>query len=478
VEVGTGTVEVYSTDKTDWCQSSPGYQGTTLYPSFIYYPSSAAWYTRRNGVTVGQDFIGTLVDELAESGTPMPQLESCTIRNGEGAPRVHVAVSALTDHASTTLRKNGAFPTTGAPTSNPPAEVTPAPQPPLPAPETTKPALVNQPLPTTALPANTVPVQTNDQNVVPPHSGNEPAPSNGNSPPAHPTVQPAPIHASSLTIGTVIVPVTAIGSSHDGGVVIGGSTLLPSSVVTFQDHTLSLGPSGTNVIIVGTGGPSTVALFGPGVAPAVTGSPQPAKSIVIGTQSIPLSFASSTEQGVILPGGTTLAPGSVVTFDGQTLSLAADGSSIVVAASGSQSTVVLYPLAPTVLNVGSSPYTVAYATAAGGGLLLPGGQTLLPGATTVIDGTTLSLESHGTALVVGTSTVPLQAATVDDGDVSTTAAGSYIGSGNGGGVPSATDSTSASAEFTAGAGRTVEGWRSGAGLAACWLYIFHYAGLA
>ena len=254
---------------------------------------------------------------------------------------------------------------------------------------------------------------------------------------------------------------------------MGGSTLLPSSAVTFQDHTISLGPSGTNVVIVGTDGPSTVPIFvpAPGSGPAVTGSPQPASSIVVGGQTIPLSIPSNTEQGVVLPGGTTLAPGSTVVVEGQTLSLAPGGSSIVVAASGSQSTIALYTPAvtnaaqETVINVGSAPYTVAYATASGGGLVLPGGQTLLPGSTTVIDGTTLSLEPEGTELVVGTSTVSLEPAQTTDSDVTTTtdAAGSYIWSGLGGGNPSP---TSTAAEFTAGAGRGVDGWRSCAGFAA------------
>ena len=485
IEVGTGieTINTYTTGVETFCGSSSA--GDDLDASFIYFPTSAAFYTRVERVTVGQDFVGTLVDELAESGTTIPGLEDCTIRNGDGEPRVHVAVTALTDHSSTTLRRDGNFPTSAAPVTTRPAEVTPAPQPPPPAPETTQqPAPVDPPLPTPALPANPNPAPPNSEVGPGPSNGNpgpsngnpgpsngnpgpsngNPGPSNGGPAPVRPTNQPAPVVAPSLTIGTTVVPVTAIGTNN-GGVVIGGSTLLPSSVVTFQDNTISLGPSGTNLVIVGPAGPSTVPLFvpAPGAAPAVTGNPQPADSIVIGTQTIPLSLPSNTGQGVILPGGTTLAPGSVVTFQGQTLSLAPGGSSIVVAASGSQSTIALYTPAATnaaqetVLSVGSSPYTIAYVTASEGGVVLPGGQTLLPGSTTVVDGTTLSLGPQGTELVVGTSTVPLQPAQTTDADTSTTS------SGTGGNGPSP---TSTPEEFTAGAGRNVDGWRSGAGFAA------------
>jgi hypothetical protein len=575
VEVGTGTQRIQTDSSTVYSYCASETSGASLSPSFVYFPASADWYTRRQGVDVGEDFVTTLIDELAESGTTIPGLESCTIRNGEGAPRVHVAVTALTDHSSTTERRNGIFPTSGLAVTNRP-EITPAPQPTRPAPETTqppvettKPAPVEQPAPPAQTNVPQPPPSNGNSPQPPPSNGNpqpqpsngnapqpqpsngnspqpqpsngnapqpqpsngnapqpqpsngnapqpqpsngnspqpppsngnapqpqpsngnapqpsngnapqpapsngnapQPPPSNGNVPPARPTQQPAPILAPSLTLGTTVLPVTAIGTSTNGGIVVGGSTLLPSAVVTFQDQTLSLGPSGTNLVVVGTGGPSTVPLFvpGPEAAPAVTGNPQPAGSIVIGTQTIPLSPPSNTGQGVVLPGGTTLAPGSVVTFEGQTLSLASGGSSLVVLSPESETTIGLYAPAATtaaqetVLNVGSSSYTVSYATASEGGVILPGDQTLLPGSTTVIDGTTLSLGPQGTELVVGTSTVPLEPPQTTSEDASTTdPAGSYIWSGIGGGNP-----TSTPAEFTAGAGRSVDGWRSGAGFVA------------
>jgi hypothetical protein len=198
-------------------------------------------------------------------------------------------------------------------------------------------------------------------------------------------------------------------------------------------------------------------------------------SIILGTQTVPLSFPGDDKKGVVLP-GVTLAPGSVVTFQGQTLSLVSGDSSIIVEVSGSQSTIALYTPAAaidaaweTVLTIGSSPYTVLYAETSGGVVVLPGGLSLLPGSTTVIDGTTLSLGPEGTALVVGTSTVSLQLAQTTNADASTKEpAGSYVWSRIGGGDPSP---TSTPAEFTAGSGRSIDSWRSEAFFAAAIIAI-------
>lgn len=452
VKIVTTTLSSYNDDNnkpTSLCPNLYGpFQGTTYSPNLIYFPGQQPWHKSRAFVTVNPDFISTLILTLAEKGTTLTDIKSCTLKPGEGAPVVHIAVSALTEHSTmiiaagvrTTLNGPGPQETTVQLTKAP----VPADSPQLPrssaradppisltsnAPSNNPPAPSNNPPAQPSPPHTNVASISNAQPEPPdtnasPNSNAQQQPSRSNVPqPSAPAATPArpetehrprttvvPQSPPSITIGTEVVPLSSSGAENEEAVVLGGTTVSAGSTAIINGQTVSLEPSGGNLVVLGSSGTSTLPLKAP--VPSITAVLQPASSVAIGSNTIPISQPSNGV-GVILPDGIILQPGSTVISQGRTLSLEPSGSSVVFIAAGITSAVPLFTpvtmdvISGTVISVGTSARTVAFAKSAGGGIIFGDGQTLLPGSTTVVDGTTLSLGVQGTQIVVGSSTIPL-----------------------------------------------------------------------
>lgn len=181
-------------------------------------------------------------------------------------------------------------------------------------------------------------------------------------------------------------------------------TLTSASEASSYPHTASYSPSSAR-----PSQSSTSKTYGIAASPAahsvtalgVTTSSQEAPSITIGSEVIPLSYASSSA-GLVLPNRETLAPGSATIYSGVTISLPSANSANEVLI-GTKA--VTLP-APESLTIGSEAVPVSYASNSAG-LVLPNGNTLSPGSAITYNGVTISLLPSQTypAIVVGTSTV-------------------------------------------------------------------------
>ena len=114
----------------------------------------------------------------------------------------------------------------------------------------------------------------------------------------------------------------------------------------------------------------------------------------------------SVEGHTVFAGSETILPGgSPATYNGMIVSLASSANEMVIGSS----TIILGPTSTTpapapavTFQIGASVYTITSA-----GPLTVGSQTLTPGGIITVDGTPVSLAPSATAIVVGTSTVPL-----------------------------------------------------------------------
>ncbi|KAL8830304.1 MAG: hypothetical protein Q9191_001513, partial [Dirinaria sp. TL-2023a] len=285
----------------------------------------------------------------------------------------------------------------------------------------------------------------------------QPAPNPSQPPSTSPTAKPLPLPAPKpVPISTTPPPIITIGSStltadSSSHFVVGSQTLAPgSSAITDSGTVYSIPSSGSAIVI----GPSTQS-----IAPA---APASAPVIILGSSTL---TANSVSQFQI--GSQTLAPGSVITANGQTISLASSASAVVInsntqsitpqiippspviAVAGSvftgnsasefqigsetlkaggpaitNSAGQVYSLAPSasaiVINGQTSQVTPGYATPApvitlGASKITAnaqsqyviGSQTLSPGASITVSNRVLSLASGGSALVFGASTQAL-----------------------------------------------------------------------
>ncbi|PSN69815.1 hypothetical protein BS50DRAFT_618795 [Corynespora cassiicola Philippines] len=340
-----------------------------------------------------------ILSQLQEEGADTESLLSCSIVPGVGEPIIHVPVNALTEHISTTITGQ-VMETSYTKTSHASlSTVKPLPQP-------------------TPLPS-----QTSMQAVPPTFISNNPKSSRAD-------YISMPLASRTDTVAT--------------------SLPLAQEPARSEENTLQQHPD------VRTFPPSVLAgteVFYQAVNTDSSKYPSLPSAVVIGTEIIPV-LSRTNGPGLILPGDTILAPGMVLTYESQVLSLGYSGAEIFVLGSGLTSTIPLFVPAATdydlvtTVSVGSLQYTFTYATGTEGGIRLPNGATILPGSTTTVDGTVLYFASSATEIVIGSKTVPLapviETAKTGDG------AGSYIWHGLGGG-----QATSSPAQFTGSGSREI-----------------------
>ncbi|KAH0138861.1 hypothetical protein KCU67_g15352, partial [Aureobasidium melanogenum] len=163
--------------------------------------------------------------------------------------------------------------------------------------------------------------------------------------------------------------------------VIGGQTLIPGEVITFDGTSVSLAPDGTAVVVNGV--TQTLA----------SAAPTKAAVLTIGDQTYTAQSGAS-----YVVGGQTLYAGSAVTVDGTTISLLSGGTAAVI--NGVTQT-LSQATAAAILNIGGQSYT------AQSGTFVIGGKTLKPGADITVDGTIVSLDADKTVAVVNGATTTL-----------------------------------------------------------------------
>ena len=178
-------------------------------------------------------------------------------------------------------------------------------------------------------------------------------------------------------------------------VIIWTQTLLPGSTLTIGGLTSTL-PNGQTTVVGGTqvvvGGSSTMNL------------PPPVQLTAPVVATIGTNVITTNAGGTFIIGTQTLSPGSVITVDGTTLSLASDASRLVVDGSTIPLPAAAQPTTrPAVLTLGD-----ATITANAQSQFIVGGQTLAPGGPPItVDGTTLSLSPSATEVLINGTPVPI-----------------------------------------------------------------------
>lgn len=179
---------------------------------------------------------------------------------------------------------------------------------------------------------------------------------------------------------------TKINVNSEGAYVIGSQTLSPGSAIEFSGTPVSLVPGGSALVVGGT----TVPFELPARPLPVTKGPS--ASLIGGVA------AGDPQSGLVIGTQTAYPTGPAITVSG-----------------------TRYSLNPSALIVGTSTYPLPSgnpsALFTAGGLvattnsmseIVIGGQTLVPGAPGIdIGGTEISFAPSGTAVVIGTSTIPL-----------------------------------------------------------------------
>lgn len=446
--------------------------------------------TDRNYViTFGQDFYSELVSQIKQQHSLSFDVAACSFIPGEGAPRVHVPMQALTDYQSETVSVKGLLNTAIAPAAAA-TPAAPAPRPssmptqtskaqpiqsisdpvasparlagpsiaaaPAQSPVSQQSANPNQPQPAPSLQSQPPPVQSQGQSLPsqghpeypqPQPSQERPALSEGQqasskpqsgqsrvqapqpqAPTRLPPETPTPISAVIIGSNTVVV---SIQTASPAVVLPGDITLRPGQVVTFSSQVLSLQPTGGALVVLGKSSTTTIPVVAVPQVPTKLpqGTPTPVSVVVLGSNTVAVSFQASSP-AVVLPGGITLKPGSVVTYSSLVLSLQSTGSALIVLGQSSTTTIPLVAPAPTdnlqatAVTIASAIVPIQYVTGTAGGIILPDGHTLLPGSATEVNGVTLSLAPSATELIIGTSTAKL----TGGGPTSTRATVAAIGS--------------------------------------------------
>ena len=185
-----------------------------------------------------------------------------------------------------------------------------------------------------------------------------------------------------LTIGSTTLTANAATQFS----VAPGQTLTPGGAVTISGTVISLAPSASFLVIGGS------TQFLPTATPVVTVAPE----IVVGGTT----FTGNSGLSFVI-GGQTLAPGSVITVSGTTISLNPSGGSVII--NGNTEPVITLPVTiGPLLTVGNTVYT-----AISGSSYIIAGQTLTPGGTITVAGTTISLGPSASYAVINGATETL-----------------------------------------------------------------------
>ncbi|KAJ4299431.1 hypothetical protein N0V90_004676 [Kalmusia sp. IMI 367209] len=171
--------------------------------------------------------------------------------------------------------------------------------------------------------------------------------------------------------------------------VISGETLSPGHQITVDGTTISLSPSGSNIVINGV--TSTIAN-----AAAARVTPPP---LTIGGAVFPPLSGSGISYSI---DGQLLTAAGVITVDGTTISLAPGATALIVngATTNLQPQTRSMVTNPPILTIGTHTYT---AIPDGGTTFVIDGQTLTVGGTIVVNGTTVSLAPGATGLIYGSA---------------------------------------------------------------------------
>ena len=252
-------------------------------------------------------------------------------------------------------------------------------------------------------PAPANPPQPAAVNNVPPQTGQQPGP---NSPAATPAVA-LPIATAPVYLGTT-QPLTiggqAVQKAPDGGILIGGQSLIPGTQATVAGQVVSVGASNMAV------GSSTYAL------PAATG-PNP---VALGTPA-PLSIGGQAAQyapgpnGGLLIAGQTIAAGQQATVSGSVISVRASALTV-----GGSTYALPAPTAAATFGQPAPPAIGGQAIqqAPGGGVIVAG-QTITQGSQAIVQGTVVSVGPSGLAIGGNNYALPILTAppTVGGGPV-------------------------------------------------------------
>lgn len=208
---------------------------------------------------------------------------------------------------------------------------------------------------------------------------------------------PAGSAYATITNAALVSPLTLVSGWP---VIVAGQRLTPGAATMISGTVYSLATDGSKLVI----GSSTINLPNAEAYTTITNALLPS----------PLSITSGRP---LVIAGQILTPGATATISGTAYSLAIDGSKLIIGSStidlgaAGAYTTLTNPLLP-------SPLPITF-----GKPIVIAGTTLTPGAVETISGTRYSLAQGSTALVVGSSTIPL---------VPTGGLGSFIISGVGG----------------------------------------------
>ncbi|MCJ1482272.1 hypothetical protein MMC06_002435 [Schaereria dolodes] len=184
--------------------------------------------------------------------------------------------------------------------------------------------------------------------------------------------------------------VSEVTLNAQSNLVIGSQTIIPGGpAATISGTIVSLAPAATALIL----GSSTINL-----TPIATLPENPLAMITVGG-----SVITANSNAAFVLGSRTLLPGGpAVTIAGTPISLAPSASLVIIGSS----TIPLPPAIsanPKIINFAGQPITANSAS-----IFVIGSQTLFPGGPALtISGTPISLAASATAVIIGSSTIPL-----------------------------------------------------------------------
>jgi hypothetical protein len=428
---GTGTWSTDSTGHVRCYSTQIPSTGVNLETPYVYLEDPPV--TRTNSAYLpppSTDVIQSAVSQIPTLLQSIPFFTDCRMVNGTGQPTVHIPVTALTAHSTTTIRKSGNAPVptntggnvpsppttsedvpaptttsnnaptptvTKTPESSPPDTNTPEPTVPSPtapeeepsepvtAPQNPNPTTVANPppgevivssppgspqVPEQSQPAIPVPTDVNTPSTPGNTEPSTPRPTDSSPPPAAPVT---PSNEPELPFPIVPVPVptgTSAGSSPT-------TTVNPGAVVLPGDQTLNPGQQTTI---------SGVVISVPSNQPT---NPAAVPSVIV-TEGRTTTIVPASPSLVVVDGVTTtiVAPTApVVVIDGTTRTVPV-----------SKPTTIQAPAVP--ITLGTQVVSVQAPTASGEGVVLPNSETLAIGSTTTYAGETLvaSVVTSGTAV--------------------------------------------------------------------------------
>ena len=205
------------------------------------------------------------------------------------------------------------------------------------------------------------------------------------------------------TATAAIIPIVASSTNPQGQIVLSSSLLTVAAiastnvVVSFTNPQGSILSSTTQVpavILTTTNAQGSQTLTTIPIVPLRSASTAP-PPITIGTQVV-----TPNSQSQYIIGSQTLTPGGVITVSGTPVSLAPSATALVIGTSTQQ----LVPGATTLPSLTIGTLTVAPNSLS---QYIISSQTLTPGGLITLSGTPISLAPSATALMIGSSTIPL-----------------------------------------------------------------------